>query len=132
MYMYIPTLYQSKYTHKSTHVFLFLSTASTPIDLTSPSTPRSTAAGHSGIRQIAIQHQLPINRNHPVVQQLCSAGFSEEQSMDAVERFETLDRAMDYLMSVGFGDDEEEGMVAPDRQDSTSSKKQSSMPLDPQ
>ena len=52
--------------------------------------------------------------------------------MDAVERFETLDRAMDYLMSVGFGDDEEEGMVAPDRQDSTSSKKQSSMPLDPQ
>ena len=55
--------------------------------------------------------------------------------MDAVERYETLDGAMDYLMSVGFGDDKEEGMfqvVAPGRQDSTSSKRVSSMPLDPQ
>jgi hypothetical protein len=70
-----------------------------------------------------------------VVQDLCSAGFSEEQSIDAVERCETLDRAMDYLMSIGFGDNEEEGMlqmVAPDRQDSTSLKRQSSAPLDPE
>jgi hypothetical protein len=43
-----------------------------------------------------------------VVQQLTSAGFSEEQSMDAVERYETLDRAMDYLMSAELGGGEEE------------------------
>ena len=146
MYMYIPTLYQSKYTHKSTHVFLFLSTASTPIDLTSPSMPRSAAAGHSGIRQIEAQPQLPVDRNHPIVQQLSSTGFSEEQSIDAVERYETLDRAMDYLMSAEIGEGEEmmgEGMFltgAPSlgRQDSSSLWRQSSggahyvEPLDPQ
>ena len=127
-------------------VFLLLSVASTPIDLTSPSTPRTAAAGHSGIRQIEAQPQLPIDRNHPVVQQLISAEFSEEKSIDAVERYETLDRAMDYLMSAEIGEGEEmmgEGMFlmgAPSlgRQDSSSLWRQSSggahymEPLDPQ
>ena len=46
--------------------------------------------------------------------------------MDAVERFETLDGAMEYLMSQG---DEDEGMFqtsAPSRQDSTPFGRQSS------
>ena len=43
-----------------------------------------------------------------MVQQLCSAGFTEEQSIDAVERCEILERAMDYLMSVRLGEEEEE------------------------
>ena len=81
--------------------------------------------GHSGIRQIEEQPQLPIDRNHPVVQQLCSAGFTEGQSIDAVERYETLDRAMDYLMSAGVGS-EEEGMFQTGRQDSLSLWRQSS------
>ena len=60
--------------------------------------------------------------------------------MDAVERYETLDRAMDYLMSVELGE-EGEGMfqtAALIRQDSTSLWRQSSggaryvEPLDPQ
>ena len=111
----------------NTHNFFLITPASTPKDLTSPSTPRPT--GHSGIRRIEVQPQLPIDRNHPVVQQLHSAGFTEGQSIDAVERYETLDRAMEYLMSVGFGDEEEEGMfqmAAPGRQDSSSLKRQSS------
>ena len=69
---------------------------------------------------------MPVDRNHPVVQQLCSAGFSEEQSLEAVEKFETLERAMDYLMSQ---DEDEEGVFqtdAPARQDSTSFLRQSS------
>ncbi len=74
-----------------------------------------------------------------MVQQLCSGGFTEEQSIDAVEKFETLDRAMDYLMSAGLGE-EEEGMfqtAPPGRQDSSSLWRQSSggaryvEPLDP-
>ena len=91
-------------------------------------------AGHSGIRQIEAQPQLPIDRNHPVVQQLFSAGFSEEQSIDAVKRYETLDRAMDYLTLAEIGEGEE--MMV--RRDSSSLWRQSSggahyvEPLDPQ
>ena len=112
----------------------FSITASTSQSLLSPGTPRPV-----GIRQVEVQPQLPIDRNHPVVQQLCSAGYTEEQSMEAVERFETLEGAMDYLMTQG---DEDEGGVfqtgAPARQDSTSFLRQSSggaryvEPLDPQ
>ena len=116
-------------------VYLY-SSASTSISLTSTGTPRPV--GHSGIRQIEAQPQLPINKNHSVVQQLCSAGYTEEQSMDAVERYKTLEKSLNYLMSAG---EEDEGVlltVAPTRQDSTSLWRQSSSgvhyvePLDPQ
>ena len=55
-----------------------------------------------------------------MVQQLCLAGYSEEQSIDAVERYETLDKALDYLMSARLGEDDNEGMfqiAASSRQD---------------
>lgn len=62
-----------------------------------------------------------------MVLQLCSAGYTEEQSIEAVERCETLERAMEYLMSQ---EDEDGGDVfkigAPARQDSTSFLRQSS------
>ena len=54
-----------------------------------------------------------------MVQQLYSAGFSEEECIDAVEKFETVEAAMDYLMSQG---DEEGGSflsATPSRQDSS-------------
>ena len=95
--------------------------------------------GHCGIRQIEAQPQLLIDRNHPVVQQLCSAGFTEEQSIDAVERYETLDKALNCLMSAGL-EEEDEGVfqtAAPGRQDSSNLWRQSSggahyvEPLDP-
>ena len=82
---------------------------------------------------------MPIDGKHPVVQQLCSAGYSEEQSLEAVERFETLEEAMDYLMSQD--DDDGGGLFqigSPNRQDSMSVMRQSSggaryvEPLDPQ
>ena len=81
--------------------------------------------GHLRIREVEAQPQLPIDRNHPVVQQLCSAGYSEEESIDAVEKFENIDPAMEYLMSRG---DEEGGLfpATPSRQDSSSIQRQTS------
>ena len=96
--------------------------------IASPGTPRPI--GHSGIRQIEAQPQLPIDRNHPVVQQLCSAGYTEEESIDALEVYETRDRALKYLMSKELGDENEsEGIfqtAARGRQDSTPLWRQSS------
>ena len=99
----------------------------------------STSVMQSGIRQIEAQPQLPIDRKNPTVQQLCSAGFSEEQSMEAVERYDTLEAAMEYLMSQD--DDDNVGGVfqsgVPTLQDSSSFGRQSSggiryiEPLDP-
>ena len=126
--------------YKTHNKKIILPLASTPTDLMSPGTPR--AAGHSGIRQIEAQPQLPIDRNHPVVQQLCSAGYTEEESIDAVEKYETLERAMDHLMSAEAGEEEMRGgmfqtAAPPARQDSSSLWRQSSggarfmEPLDP-
>lgn len=100
----------------------------------------STSAMQSGIRQIEAQPQLPIDRKNPTVQQLCSAGFSEEQSMEAVERYDTLEAAMEYLMSLDDDDDNVGGVFqsgVPTLQDSSSFGRQSSggiryiEPLDP-
>lgn len=93
---------------------------------------------HCGFRLIKVQPQLPVDSKHPVVEQLCSAGFSEEQSVEAVEKYETLERAMDFLMSLG--DDDGDGMFQSGTQtvqDSTVFLRQSSggalynEPLDP-
>ena len=61
------------------------------------------------IQQIEIEEQQPIDGHHPVVKQLVSAGFSLEESLVAVERFETLERAMNFLML----QDNEEGSMFP-------------------
>ena len=77
-----------------------------------------------------------------MVQQLCSAGYTEEESIDAVEKYETLERAMDHLMSAEAGEEEMGGGMfqtagPPARQDSSSLWRQSSggarfvEPLDP-
>ena len=94
------------------------------------SAPKSSSytmpEGHLRIREVEAQPQLPIDRNHPVVQQLCSAGYGDEESIDAVEKFENLDAAMEYLMSQG---DEEGGLfqaATPSRQDSSSIQRQTS------
>ena len=111
------------YTLKLRYIF----PGSTATNLTSPSNPR--CVGHSDIRQIEAQPQLLIDRIHPVVQQLCSAGFTEEQSIDAVKKYGTLDKAMDYLMSIGVGEEE---TATTCEQDSLSSDETCDMePLDP-
>ena len=96
----------------------------------SPGTPRSLGHSQIGIRQIEAEPQLPINSNHPVVQQLCSAGYTEEQSIDAVMKYETRDRALKYLISAELEDaNENEGMfqtVARSRQEPTLLWRQSS------
>ena len=100
------------------------------IALFTASTPKSPgyilSEGHTRIREVEAQPQLPVDRNHPVVQQLYSAGYSEEECIDAVEKFETVEAAMEYLMSQG---DEEGGSflsVTPARQDDSSFLRQSS------
>ena len=44
------------------------------------------------------QKQL-VDEFHPTVKQLVEAGYSVEQSIDAVEHCEGLEGAMDYLLS---------------------------------
>jgi hypothetical protein len=65
-----------------------------------------------------------------VVQQLCSAGYTEERSIDAVMKHGTRDRALKYLMSAELEDmNENEGMfqtVARGRQEPTILWRQSS------
>lgn len=65
-----------------------------------------------------------------MVQQLCSAGYSEEESIYAVEKCETRDKALKYLMSADLGDEKEDEEVfqtaARGRQDSTLLWRQSS------
>ena len=96
----------------------------------SPGTPRSLGHSQIGIRQIEAEPQLPINSNHPVVQQLCSAGYTEEQSIDAVMKYGTRDRALKYLISAELEDaNENEGIfqtVARSRQEPTLLWRQSS------
>ena len=61
-----------------------------------PSTP--TTDDNSMIEAHVNQKQL-VDDFHPTVKQLVEAGYSVEQSIDAVEHHEGLEEAMDYLLS---------------------------------
>lgn len=52
-----------------------------------------------------------IDENHSVVKNLVSAGYTVEQSINAVENCGTLEGALDYLGTVDM--DEEEGELFP-------------------
>ena len=53
----------------------------------------------------------PLNENNPIVQDLMNASFSLEKSIYAVEKYETLDAALDYLQ--GEEDDNKGEAVIP-------------------
>lgn len=55
--------------------------------------------------------QEQVDEHHPVVQDLVSAGYTIEQSIDAVEKYETLDPAMEYLEQQVLEADDERDLI---------------------
>ena len=55
---------------------------------------------------LRIVYKQLVDEFHPIVQELNEAGYSVEQSIEAVEQHEELERAMDYLLNL-----EEEGEI---------------------
>lgn len=55
--------------------------------------------------------QEPVDEHHGVVQDLVSAGYDVEQSIDAVEKRETLEAAMEYLDQQVVDDDDEQVLI---------------------
>lgn len=55
--------------------------------------------------------QEPVDENHAIVQDLLSAGYSLEQSIEAVERCETLEAAMAYLDQQILDEDTERDVI---------------------
>ena len=49
---------------------------------------------------IYVIQKQPVDEYHPTVQQLLEAGYDVEQSIEAVEHNESLEGAMDYLLSL--------------------------------
>ena len=68
-----------------------------------PSTP---SLDRSPRIEIHVTQKQPVDEYHPTVQQLLEAGYDVEQSIEAVEHHESLEGAMDYLLSL-----EEEGEI---------------------
>ena len=72
---------------------------------------------------IESEMEEPVDENHPVVKDLVSANYTLEQSIDAVERYETLEAAIDYLDQQALDDDGDDDDVIPSKRNY---KKQSS------
>lgn len=64
-----------------------------------------------GIMKIKRAVRDTIDENHPIVLNLVSAGYTVEQSINAVENCGTLEGALDYLGTIDM--DEEEGELFP-------------------
>lgn len=59
--------------------------------------------------EVKIVHRRVINESHPVVQQLVDEfEYDMEASIEAVQLFETLEKAMDYLARKDIGNGDEE------------------------
>ena len=50
--------------------------------------------------EIHVTQKQPVDEYHPTVQQLLDVGYNVEQSIEAVENHESLEGAMDYLLSL--------------------------------
>lgn len=59
--------------------------------------------------------QEPVDDNHSAVQALVSAGYNVELSIDAVEKYETVDAAMEYLDQQVLDDDNEIDLIPSSR-----------------
>ena len=59
------------------------------------------ASNTPGIIHIEVAQKPLVDKYNPIVAELVSAGFAVEQSIDAVKNYETLDAAMEYLISSG-------------------------------
>ena len=55
--------------------------------------------------------QEPVDEDHATVKELVSAGYTVDQSIDAVEKFDTLDSAMEYLDQQVLDEDDEQDLI---------------------
>ena len=70
---------------------------------------KQKASSTNIIPKVKIVHRHIINESHPVVQQLVEEyEYDLESSIEAVQLFETLERAMDYLARKEADNDGEE------------------------
>jgi len=61
--------------------------------------PSTASTDHSP--RVEVHEVRTVDEFHPTVQELVEAGYNMEQSIKAVEHFEKLEEAMDYLLSLG-------------------------------
>lgn len=62
---------------------------------------------------ITVQSEMqePVDEDHAVVKELVSAGYPVDQSIDAVEKFDTLESAMEYLDQQVLDEDDERDLI---------------------
>lgn len=77
-------------------LYIVTGTFSTPSKLKDPSTQNLDCSPRV---EICLSQKQPVDEFHPTVQELVEAGFSMEKCIEAVEHYETLEEAMDYLLS---------------------------------
>lgn len=80
-------------------VSLYVATNATPTHpkLKGPSTSKMD---NSPWMESHITQKQPVDEFHPTVQELIEVGYGVKQSVEAVERHEGLEEAMDYLLSL--------------------------------
>ena len=67
------------------------------LKLNEPSTLRTDRSPRV---EIHVTQKQPVDEFDPTVQQLVEAGYNVNQSIEAMERYEGLEEAMDYLLSL--------------------------------
>lgn len=62
---------------------------------------------------ITVQSEMqePVDEDHAVVKELVSAGYTVDQSINAVEKFDTLESAMEYLDQQVLDEDDEQDLI---------------------
>ena len=87
-------------------LFYYVLTAASPGSVKQKSSPTTI------IPKVKIVHRHIINESHPVVQQLVEEyEYDLDASIEAVQLFGMLDRAMDYLARKDADDEDEEAVT---------------------
>ena len=77
--------------------------------------PLYISSSFHDIETIESEMQEYVDRNHRFVQDLISANYPEEQSILAVQKFGTVEGAMEYLEQINEGDVKEDCRQSPGR-----------------
>ena len=75
--------------------------------------PFQKGVPNTRIRQIQSAIQEPVDENNSIVKELIGAGYSMEQCIEAVERHETLEGALEYLEELALDEEEDERDLIP-------------------
>lgn len=68
---------------------------------------------NSSFKIVTVESEIPeqVDENHFVVQELLSAGYNLEESIDAVECCETLDASIDYLDQKALAENDDKELI---------------------